>query len=275
MECFQSYFIHNQQLKLCAEFNEDLYLSGKSVYEVIRIEQGIALFAEDHLERMFNSASILGLSLFITKKELLSSIRKLIVENKVSTGKIKILVNFNPVTNVQTDFLIYFNPHYFPTVEEYKNGVKTGLCKAVRDNPNAKLLNSIARLKANQVIAETKLFEVILLDNNNCITEGSRSNLLFIKRNSVYSAPEKDILQGIARKNVKRICSQNNIPFIEQEIRLSDVELMEAMCLTGTSLKILPVNSFDQFVFEVDNVLMKKLMVLYDKEIEGYLRNNA
>jgi len=272
MECFQKYYIHNQQIKPCSDFDENLYSKGTSVYEVIRIEQGVALFLEDHLERLFQSAHILNLNIIDSEDEIKSTIRKLVKINNSLVGKIKLMVHFDAQKNSQQDFLIYFNPHYFPSSEEYKNGVKTGLCKAVRTNPNAKMHNTEARLKANHIIAEQKLFEVILMDNVGCITEGSRSNVLFISDNSVISAPEKDILQGIARKNVKRICNKNNIGFIERKIKLTDMNRMDAMFLTGTSLKILPVAVFNDVRFKVENPLLARLMQLYDLEIENYVK---
>jgi len=273
MECFQSFFIHNNITKPCNEFCEDLYSTGTSVYEVIRIEKGVALFAEDHLERLFNSAAILNLKINESEDEIKSNIRNLIKINNSFVGKIKLMVHFNPENNKQQDFLIYFNPHYFPTVEEYKSGVRTGLCKAIRNNPNAKMYNTDARLKANHIIAEKKLFEVILMDNNGFITEGSRSNLLFISGDSILSAPETDILQGIARKNVKRICGENNIEFIERKIQLNDMNRMDAMFLTGTSLKILPIAVFEELVFSTNNELLRRLMRLYDQAISEYISN--
>jgi branched-chain amino acid aminotransferase len=271
MECFQKYYIHNQEIKPCSDFDESLYAKGTSVYEVIRIEQGTALFLEDHLKRLFQSAHILNLKIIDSESLIKLTINNLVKINSVLVGKIKLMVHFDPVNNKQQDFLIYFNPHYFPTIEEYQNGVKTGLCKAIRENPNAKMLNTEARLKANHIIAEQKLFEVILMDNEGCITEGSRSNVLFISGNSVISAPEQDILQGIARKNVKRICNENNIEFIERNIKLNDLNRMDAMFLTGTSLKILPVATFEDFSFTAENPFLKRLMQLYDLEIEKYI----
>jgi len=273
MECFQSFFIHNNITKPCNEFCDDFYSTGTSVYEVIRIEKGVALFAEDHLERLFNSAAILNLKINESEDEIKSNIRNLIKINNSFVGKIKLMVHFNPENNKQQDFLLYFNPHYFPTDEEYKSGVRTGLCNAIRTNPNAKMHNTEARLKANHIIAEKKLFEVILMDNNGFITEGRRSNLLFISGNSVLSAPETDILQGIARKNVKRICGDNNIEFIERKIQLNDMNRMDAMFLTGTSLKILPIAVFEELVFSTNNELLRRLMRLYDQAISEYISN--
>ena len=63
MECYKEFFIHNFKLKHCTEFDESVFTTGISIYEVIRIEQGIPLFLEDHLNRLFYSADISNLSI--------------------------------------------------------------------------------------------------------------------------------------------------------------------------------------------------------------------
>lgn len=275
MECFQKYYIHNNEIQTCNNFNEDLFKAGVSVYEVIRIENGVAIFVDDHLERLFNSASILKLKISEDSSQIKSIIRKLIEINRTEIGKIKILIHFDSVSKMQLNILFYFNPHHFPTAEELVNGVSVGFCEAMRDVPNAKMHNTETRKKANQVIAEKKLFEALLVDNEGYITEGSRSNVLFISQNTVFSAPEHDILQGIARKNVKRICIKNNIKFVEKRIPKDDLSNMEALFLTGTSLKILPVANLETYSFSTNNTLLSRLMALYDKSIEDYIKTQC
>ncbi|MGE0088907.1 MAG: aminotransferase class IV [Bacteroidales bacterium] len=275
MECFLKYYIHNNKIQSCDDFNEVLLKTGVSVYEVIRIENGVALFVNDHIERLFNSASILKLNIRADASQIKSTIRKLIEINKTDLGKIKILIHFDSTSKMQQNILFYFNPHYFPTAEELSNGVTIGFCDAMRDVPNAKMHNTETRRKANQVITESKLFEALLVDNEGYITEGSRSNVLFIRENTVFSAPEQDILQGIARKNVKRICLMNKIPFIEKRIHKDDLYTMEAMFLTGTSLKILPVANLENYSFLTNNPLLTKLITLYDKYIEDYIKTQS
>jgi len=272
MECIQEFYIHNKTIKKSIDFDEQVYVSGISVYEIIRIEQAIPLFIEDHLLRIFNSAKLLGLKIFESDKEIENKIRELIQINKVSTGKIKILIHFNSEnSNIEKDLLIYFTSHYFPALSEYRNGVQTGICKAVRTNPNAKIYNTSTRQKANHIIAERKLFEVILVDNDGYITEGSRSNVFFILGESIITPPMNDVLPGITRKNIQYICYQNKITFIEKKIHFNEITKFDAMFLSGTSLKVLPVRSFDELKFIANNQLLAKLLDLYNEHINSYI----
>jgi branched-chain amino acid aminotransferase len=272
MECSGNFYLYNFKFKKSDSFNDSYIKTGISVYEVIRIEKGIPLFLENHLDRLFRSVEILNLSINEAYCDFETLITELINKNSILQGKIKIIIHFNSETNLhEKNLLIYFTPHYFPTKEEYKNGVKTGLCNALRTNPRAKVLNSDARIIANDTIAEKKLFEVILKDNKGFITEGSRSNIFFIKGNRIITSPEKDVLQGITRLNVLKLCKSEKIELIEKKIHLSEISEMDSAFITGTSLKILPIRNIDSFEFNTQNITLQKITDLYNDRIEKYL----
>ena len=273
MECNKDYYIHNFKLKPCIEFNETLFQTGISIYEVIRIENGIPLFLENHLNRLFHSADISNFNINESCCDFETLIEQLIKRNKTYRGKIKIIIHYNSDNNnTEKDTLIYFTPHYFPTTEEYSNGVKTGICKAIRTNPNAKILNTEARKKANNTIVEEKLFEVLLQNSDGFITEGSRSNIFFIKGQTVITPPENDVLMGITRTNIIKICKQNGINIIEKKIHYSEISEMDSAFISGTSLKVLPVKAIDKYTFNTKNSVLKDIMKLYDSLIEKYIK---
>ncbi|MCK5171180.1 MAG: aminotransferase class IV, partial [Bacteroidales bacterium] len=158
-----------------------------------------------------------------------------------------------------------------PSVKEYKYGVKVGLCRTIRSNPNAKILNTEARKKANNTIVEEKLFEVLLINNEGFITEGSRSNIFFIKDNMVITPPEKDVLNGITRKNILKICKLNKIEIIEKKVHYSELKSIDTMFLTGTSLKALPVRFFGEIEFSTNHKILNRIMELYKESIIRYV----
>jgi branched-chain amino acid aminotransferase len=274
MECSGSFYLHNFKFKETHSFDDSFIKSGVSVYEVIRIEKGVPLFLEEHLNRLFHSADILKLTINESYCDFETIIAELINKNNILQGVIKIITHFNSDDNShEKDLVAYFTPHYFPTNEEYEKGVKTGLCSAFRNNPTAKILNSEARIIANDTIAEKKLFEVILNDNNGYITEGSRSNLFFIKGDKIITAPENDVLQGITRLKVFELCKSERIELIEKKIHVSEIDEMDSAFITGTSLKILPIKNIDLIQFNTKNKTLKKVSDLYNNSIENYVND--
>lgn len=272
MECYLDFYIHNFQLKSCSEFDESLLENGTSIYEVIRIEQKIPLFLEDHLNRLFDSADLSQLQVNESYCDIELLITELIKKNNISVGKIKLVIHFDQKNGMQEkDLLIYFTPHYFPSDSEYANGVQVGVCHAVRSNPNAKILNSEARKRANNTIAEEKIFEVLLMNHNGFITEGSRSNVFFIRENIVITPRQKDVLNGITRRNILKLCNKHGIDIIEQDVHLKDLLKMDAVFLSGTSLKVLPIHLLGNHSFDAKNKMLRKIMKLYDGTISDYI----
>ncbi|HAF28669.1 MAG TPA: aminotransferase class IV [Bacteroidales bacterium] len=272
MECYEKYFIHNFKLKQSSVFEELVLSSGISIYEVIKIEQGIPLFLENHLNRLFSSADLSNLSINESYCDLEKLISELINRNKATEGKIKLVIRFdkNSRSN-EKDLLIYFTPYSYPTADDYRFGVKIGLCKAVRTNPNAKILNTEARNKANEVIAKSTFFEVLLVDDHGFITEGSKSNIFFIKDSQLITPPESAVLNGVTRKNILKICKQNKIDLLEEKISISDIKNMDSAFLTGTSLNVLPVHFIEEIEFKTENKILKRLVKLYELSVVEYI----
>ncbi|MFC2104638.1 aminotransferase class IV [Bacteroidota bacterium] len=272
MECYKDFFIHNFKLKRVSEFDEYVTAKGISIYEVIRIRYGIPLFLEDHLNRLFDSADISNLQINESYCDIETLISELIKKNNTKEGKIKLVIHFEKEkSSIEKNLLIYFTPHYFPSTEEYKYGVRTGLCRAIRTNPNAKVLNTEARRKANSRIAEEKLFEVLLINEKGLVTEGSRSNIFFIKNSKIITPLKKDILNGVTRRNIIKICKKGGIELIEQDVHYSKINSMDSVFLTGTSLKALPIRYIEKKEFRVDHIILNQIIKLYENLVKEYV----
>jgi branched-chain amino acid aminotransferase len=165
----------------------------------------------------------------------------------------------------------FFVSHSYPADEMYKNGVVCDILKAERENPNAKVLQAAVRQKANMIIEQKGCYEVLLADAGNCITEGSRSNVFFIYGNIIVTAPGSSVLLGITRQKAIELAGMLNIGVVEKEIPYSELQKFEAVFLTGTSPKILPVKKIDGFEFNVSGSILRKMINAYDALIEQYI----
>jgi D-alanine transaminase len=76
------------------------------------------------------------------------------------------------------------------------------------------------------------------------ITEGSRSNIFFVKDGCLHTHPESgNILSGVTRKNVLRFARQKGIPVREEPIHEKDLNLIAEAFITNTSAEVKPVTS--------------------------------
>ena len=253
-------------------YQHDMKLQESSIqlYEVIRVINGIPVFLEDHLARMYNSAQLIGFENLPGSDELVNRINNFIASENKDIGNIKLGFSFSDPA-AEPEFTLSYIPHYYPTRKEYANGVKVGLIKADRPMPNAKIQQSDIRERANHAMEINGQFEVLLVDSDGNITEGSRSNVFFIKDEKLYSAPVEKILQGITRIKVLDICKKEGIEVIETDIPANSLGQFEAAFLTGTSPKVLPICSIEKINYETKLPLLIKILGAYNLLIENRL----
>ncbi|MFU0823695.1 aminotransferase class IV [Clostridium sp.] len=271
-ECYSDKFIINGYIKEKYEFDEKFLYEGKSLYEVIRIIKGVPLFLEDHLKRLYKSAETTNLEIWLKKEEIEKSIKELSKINNIENGNVKIIFNYNK--NNERNFLCYFIKAKYPSKEMYEKGVKTSLYQAERENPTAKVINTNLREAADRIIQETGVYEVILVNKDGYITEGSRSNIFMIKNNSVYTAPVCEVLPGITRDYIIKACRNLGYEVIEERIHYKDIENIQGLFISGTSPKVLPVAQVENKKFDAKNKIVIEIMKEYDRILEEYINSN-
>lgn len=270
-ECIYDFFNYDGQMEKCIDFDEKLLKEGKCLYEVIRLIDGIPLFFEKHIERLNNSARITGLKLWLSGDEIKECIKKTAEADNIYDGNIKIIFNFNDVTQ-NNEFACYFISYHYPSDEEYKHGVKTILYHGERENPNAKIINNGFRNAVDKEIKEKGVYEAILADNNGYITEGSKSNIFLVKGNKVFTAPLSTVLPGVTRDIILEILKCGNIPFYEEKIHYTELSGYEALFISGTSPKVLPISMVDDIKYNSSsNALVCRIMQYYSCRIKRYI----
>lgn len=275
-ECYRDFFIYNFNVLKNEQFEDSMVSKGTSLYEVIRIIDQVPIFLENHLQRLQNSAGIADIKLWMDKDEIKENIIKLIKVNKVKEGNIKIVFNYEgKEENPKNTFLAYFIRHHYPSKKQYENGVPTVLCFMERSNPNAKIINTDLRKAADEKLKESSAYEAILVDRNGNITEGSRSNVFMVKEDAVLTAPLEDVLPGITRQMIIKICNDENIKLKEDKINYNGLNELDALFITGTSPKVLPINKVENIIFNSpNNSIVQKISAVYNNIIEKYKLTN-
>ncbi|NEZ45846.1 aminotransferase class IV [Clostridium niameyense] len=270
MECVNKFYIEDNNVLDTKLFKEDIIRKGKSLYEVIRVIDGCPLFLKEHLERFNASASLEGLSLWMSNKEIKTNIKRVIEANKVSCGNIKLVFNFNR----KKTFLCYFLEHHYPEEINYEEGVKTIFYHGERENPNAKVIAINFRQKVGKIIKEREAYEAILVDRDGYITEGSKSNIFMIKNDNVITAPIDTVLPGITRNTIMDLCNGLGLKVLEERICYKDINDLDGLFISGTSPKVLPIRYIDHMEFNSSkNPIILKIMNAYNEEIKKDILN--
>jgi branched-chain amino acid aminotransferase len=268
-ECAEKQFILNGNIKTAEIFDDSLVYKGNSVYEVIRTVGGTPLFFNDHMERLQSSIILQGKRFLASTDTLRHDI--LLLSEKVDSKEknLKIVFNYN---NGSENYLIYFIESVYPTETQYNEGVKAILFRAVRRDPESKVINNELRTEINRLLKEKDAYEALLVNKENSITEGSRSNVFFLKNDLLVTAPDNVILKGITRKYILEICNEINIRVDLRCVDADKIGEFDAVFMTGTSPMVLPYCCIETIKFNPALPVLNKLRALYMKKAEESLR---
>jgi branched-chain amino acid aminotransferase len=251
------------------QYTSDKY---KAFYEVIRIIKGIPLFYEDHFTRLKNSMRKTDYELKLSKKELKDQIAKVCNLNKLSDCNVKVMVLQYGAEQIT---LAFINKFYYPTKQEYDNGVACCTVSLKRNNPNIKMIHTGYKEEIKRVADEKKVFEVLLVNENGKITEGGKSNAFFVKGNKIYTSPEDYILMGITRQYVIDVCNKLGYEVIETLIGVDLLANFDAAFITGTSINVLPVKTIDNYDLDsAKNQIIQHVLASYNSLVNSYIDDN-
>lgn len=269
------FMILNGQLLPCNSSGFETVSAAPSVYEVMRVMQGVPLFLEDHLHRLENSMKYLCNDFLVSRREVAAQIRTLSEANQIRTGNVKLIITCNEAREnpAEQQILICFIPHHYPTAHEYERGIAMQTMELERPNPNAKFINIGVTEKVNAVKKETGTDEVLLVNHEGVITEGSKSNIFLVYENKVSTSALGLVLPGITREKVADICKSHGISLIESRPHTEELKKIRGAFITGTSPKVMPVRQIDDLKFSPGLPLISRIREEYDEMIRLYLEN--
>ena len=236
---------------------------GSSVFEGIRcyaLPSGPAIFrAQDHIQRLLDSAKIYRIDLDYTTEELVTALVELVKSNGVWPCYIRPIVlrgygeaGVNPF-NSPTEVYIANYPWGKYLGTDAEQGVDVCVSSWTRIAPNT--LPAMAKSGANYMNSQLVKMEAIIngylegiaLDANGYVSEGSGENLFVVRNGTLQTAPlGNSVLPGITRDSVLTIARELGIPVVEQGIPREMLYIADEVFLTGTAAEITPVRSVDK-----------------------------
>ncbi len=247
-------------------------MQAVNIYEVVRVINSAPLFLNEHHERFVNSLKSLNVKAVCEKnfrQEICSAIKTL----KIDNGNLRIDTIVSENTTKCEIHVKQIN-HLYPKQDQYKHGVKTCLYQHERPNPKKKIWHGEIRQKIDNLLSTTDYYEVLFYNENGILTEGSRSNLFFILDNTLFTPKSENVLPGITRLKIFELANQSKIEVKEIDISVDEIKKYDVAFISGTSPKILPINSIEDINYDVDNKMLRKLMLGFDaiiqKNIDGF-----
>lgn len=266
----QYYFFYNGEILPLKKFSAKLTQGENIIYEVIRVKNSAPIFLNEHLNRFSHSAKMLSYN--INLDGIKQGIDQLLRANPVDQKNFRLMYYSSAENNGHT-LLMYFIPSHYPKAEEVKNGVRLETLSAERHNPTVKYENKAIRAIANEILSTHPCYEVLLVDHDGFITEGSRSNVFFIKQNELITAPDSKVLGGITRQKVIEICNNLQININFRCLNATEINQTTGCFITGTSPGVLPVKQIDNHFYNEIPEMVRVISANYENLVEQCIKN--
>lgn len=224
------------------------------VYEVIRYYPRKFFELKAHLDRLKYSLNEMQISI-PPLDNLEDILHKLISVNNLTD---ELSIAYLQITRGyqyprRHSFNENISPTFFISVEKFPaktdemiNGVKAGLEEDIRWlRCDIKSISMIPSILSSRRAKVNGLSEIIF-HRNGIITEGTHTNVCFIKGDLLITPPLNNlILAGITRKVILSSCDQLGITSEERAISISEINTFDEILLLGTTTEVTPVIEVD------------------------------
>ena len=249
---------------------------GSCVFEGSRVYDGKIFKLNEHTERLYNSAKLLGFKIPYSKKKINSVSKLLIKKQKIKNGYLRpfawrgseMMAISAQKTTIHIALAAWEMSTYFNPQKQLK-GIKLQTAYWRRPAPNtaptqAKASGLYMICTLSKHYAEMKHYDdSLMLDYKGRVAESTGSNIFIVKKGILYTPIADCFLNGITRKTIVSLAKKNNIKVYEKHIFPKELLKAEEVFLTGTAVEITPVSQIDNKKFKIGPVT-KKLIELFN-----------
>jgi branched-chain amino acid aminotransferase len=232
------------------------FLYGDSVYEVLRTYGGAPFELDLHLDRLENSAELIGLALPWARERFGAQVRRTLEASQNPEAYLRLIVTrgageigLDPALARGAAVILIAKELVTPPPSVYETGVKVALVGVRRNlreaiDPAAKTGNYLNNVLAMGEAQRQGAFEALMLDREGRVTEASSANVFAVRDGALVTPPiAVGILEGVTRKLVLALASRVGIAAREEQLRPEDLLLADEVFLTSTLRELVPVVS--------------------------------
>jgi branched-chain amino acid aminotransferase len=235
---------------------------GMGVFEGVRAyktDRGTAIFRlQEHTDRLFRSAHILGMNLPFDKATIFEAQRAAVRENNLESGYLRPMAFYGSealgiaAKNLSVHVIVAAWPWgtylgkdaldkgiRVKTSSFARHHVNVTMCKA---KANGNYINSIL---AQQEAARDGYEEALLLDVDGLVAEGSGENVFIIRNGKLYTPDLTSALEGITRDTIVQLANEIGLQVIEKRITRDEVYCADEAFFTGTAAEVTPIRELD------------------------------
>jgi branched-chain amino acid aminotransferase len=234
-------------------------LYGDGIFEGIRVYNGTVFMLDEHIERLYDSAKAIALTIPMTQAEMCQATVDTCKANDIFNGYIRLIVTrgkgtlgLNPYLCPKAEVIIIAADIKLYPQELYDNGLKLVTVGTTRNipeamNPRVKSLNYLNNIMAKIEAMNAGCMEGIMLNSQGYVAEATGDNIFYLKGNVLTTIPAWcGALEGCTRNKVMEIAAEMGYDVRESVTSRYDLYTADEVFLTGTAAEIISVVDIDK-----------------------------
>ena len=215
----------------------DAVMYGYGVFETLRTyPKKKTIKLNDHILRLIDSANKINLPIAYNQNEIQEKVHKVIQNSEFEIQRIKILAIPNALIIVSTKLNLDKNIY---------DGVSLMTVIHNRSLPHLKTTSYLDCLYYYKNAVEQGYYDALFVDKKNYIYECTRSNIFWIKNNTLFTR-KNDVLPGITRDIIVEI---SELSFEYKNGKLDELLKANEIFITNSVIGLVPVIQLDNNIF--------------------------
>lgn len=248
---------HDRDSAVISVYDHGL-LYGDGVFEGIRIYGGRTFRLQEHLDRLYDSAHAIWLTIPMSKEEMAEVTEEGVRRSGIKEGYIRHIVTrgvgdlgLDPRKCERPSVIIITDTIRLWPEEVYETGLKvvtagTPIPQREALSPRVKSLNYLAHILAKVEGIQAGADDVLMLDSAGTVAEGSGQNIFVVKGRTIRTPPPfAGILKGVTRDVVMDLARQAGYDVQESMLNRYDVYTADEAFFTGTATEVVGLRSLD------------------------------
>ena len=260
------------------------YLVGDGVWEGLRLHDGVLVFLDEHLDRLWQGAATIGMDLGMSRQELTARIQQTLDANDMTDGvHVRVMVtrgikktpSQDPRLTISGPNLVIIAEHKTADPASRERGVRLFTSSIRRGSPDYLDPRLNCHSKLHEVMAlvqalEAGADEALMLDIHGFVATCNATNFFIVHGDEVWTSTGQYCMNGITRGKVLELGEAAGITCRQKNFSLFDVYGADEAFVTGTFGGLTPVTSVDGRPLgdSAMGQMTRRLQSLYEAAIE-------
>jgi branched-chain amino acid aminotransferase len=235
------------------------YLVGDGVWEALRLHEGVLVFLDEHLDRLWQGAATIGMDLGMSREALVKQIWTTLDANRMLdqvhvrmmlTRGIKKTPSQDPRLTISGPNLVIIAEHKEADPKSRDRGVRLFTSSIRRGSPDYLDPRLNCHSKLHEVMAlvqalEAGADEALMLDIHGFVSTCNATNFFMVRKGEVWTSTGQYCMNGITRGKIISACQDAGIPCYQKNFSLFDVYGADEAFVTGSFGGLTPVTELD------------------------------